>query len=63
MYLREIAAAKTGDTGDVSNVSVLPYDEADYEFLRDVLTVDLVKAHFGDLVKRCDRSIATRCLG
>ena len=50
MYLREIAAAKAGDKGNTSNVSVFPYDENDYEFLRRVLTVEVVKAHFGVLV-------------
>jgi hypothetical protein len=51
MYLREIAAAKAGDKGNTSNVSVIPYDESDYEFLCEVLTVERVREHFGDLVK------------
>lgn len=49
--LREIAFARSGDKNDVSNVGVLPYDPADFELVKDQVTVDRVRAHFGTLVR------------
>ena len=51
MKLREIAYARSGDKGDVSNICVFPYDDADWERVRDSVTVDAVRNLFGDLVK------------
>lgn len=51
MKLREIAYARSGDKGDVSNICVFPYDDADYELLRERVTVEAVGALFGDLVR------------
>ncbi|MCU1461690.1 MAG: hypothetical protein JWO37_1765 [Acidimicrobiales bacterium] len=48
--VREIACARAGDKGDVSNVVVVPYEAAGYEFLREELTVERVREHFGELV-------------
>jgi hypothetical protein len=48
--LRELAHARSGDKGDVSNVGVIAYDEADYELLREQVTAERVKARYGDLV-------------
>lgn len=31
MKLREIAHSRGGDKGDISNLSLIPYNEADYE--------------------------------
>lgn len=31
MKLREIAHSRAGDKGDISNLSLIPYNEADYE--------------------------------
>ena len=45
MKLREIAHSRTGDKGDISNISVIPYNEADYEFLKEVLTEEDKKQH------------------
>jgi len=50
MKLRAIAFSRAGDKCDVSNVCVFPYDEADFELLKEKLTVEKVKAKFGDLV-------------
>jgi hypothetical protein len=49
--LHEIACARSGDKGDVSNVCVFPYDEDNFPALRDALTVEVVAGHFGDLVR------------
>ena len=49
--LVHLAHARSGDKGDTANVGVIAYDEAHYDLLRDQLTVEAVKAHFGDMVK------------
>jgi hypothetical protein len=49
--LREIAASRSGDKGDVSNICVFAYDPEDYPLLVDQLTVERVRAHFGSLVE------------
>jgi hypothetical protein len=51
MRLREIAFARAGDKGDISNICVFPYDEADWDLIRDRVTIDRVRDHFGSLVK------------
>lgn len=51
MKLREIAHSRTGDKGDISNISVIPYNEADYEFLKEVLTEEVVKEYFQGICK------------
>jgi hypothetical protein len=49
--LREIAASRSGDKGDVSNICVFAYDPDDYHLLVERLTADRVRRHFGDLVQ------------
>ena len=51
VYLNTLAHGRSGDKGDTSNVCVFARDPKDYEFLKRVLTVDRVKAYFGDMVK------------
>jgi hypothetical protein len=48
--LREIAHSRTGDKGNISNISVIAYDEKDYPLLEAQLTCARVKALFADLV-------------
>lgn len=48
--LYALAHARSGDKGDGSNVGVLAYDDRCYEIIRDWLTVDRVKRHFGGIV-------------
>jgi hypothetical protein len=48
--LAELASARAGDKGDVSNVAVVARDQAAWEHLRRHLTADRVAAHFGDWV-------------
>lgn len=51
LRLLELAHARSGDKGDTVNVGVIARKPEHYPLLRDILTADRVKAHFGDLVK------------
>jgi hypothetical protein len=48
--LREIAYSRSGDKGDVSNVCVFPYDDADWPLLLEHVTVAAVRERFATLV-------------
>lgn len=48
--LHQIAHARAGDKGDTSNISLIVYDRQHFEALREQVTVERVKAHFGSLV-------------
>jgi hypothetical protein len=50
MLLREIAHARAGDKGDVSNIAVIAYDAADYPLLEQLLTAERVRQHFAGIV-------------
>jgi hypothetical protein len=49
--LVHLAHARSGDKGDTANVGVIAYDPEDYPLLRELLTAQRVKAHFGPLVR------------
>jgi hypothetical protein len=51
MKLRELAHARTGDKGDVSNISVIAYEPGDYAFLLEHVTAERVRAHLADTVR------------
>ena len=51
MKLRELAHARTGDKGDVSNISVIAYEPGDYAFLLENVTAERVRAHLADTVR------------
>jgi hypothetical protein len=51
MKLRELAHARTGDKGDVSNISVIAYEPGDYAFLLEHVTAELVRTHLADTVR------------
>ena len=51
MKLWEIAHSRTGDKGNISNVSLIAYDIKDYEFIKEKVTPDVVKNWFKDIVK------------
>jgi hypothetical protein len=51
MKLREIAHSRTGDKGNISNISVIAYDEKDYPLLLNQVTSARVKAHFEGVVE------------
>ena len=50
MKLYEIAHSRTGDKGDISNISVIAYDKKDYELLKERVTAERVKAFSKDVV-------------
>ena len=51
VQLVHLAHARSGDKGDTANVGVIAYDPAHYALLREQLTAERVKAHFGKLVR------------
>ncbi|NPT37750.1 AtuA-related protein [Paraburkholderia xenovorans] len=51
VLLREIASARTGDKGNVSCVSVWPYDPKHYEDIKASLTPERVAAAYPDLFR------------
>jgi hypothetical protein len=51
MKLRELAHARTGDKGNVSNISVIAHEPSDYAFLAEHVTAERVQAHFADIVR------------
>jgi hypothetical protein len=50
MKLRDIAHSRTGDKGNTSNISVIAFDGAHYDFLREHVTSSRVKACFAEIV-------------
>jgi hypothetical protein len=46
MKLRDIAHSRTGDKGNVCNISVIAYSADDYALLCEVVTAERVEAHF-----------------
>ena len=51
MKLRELAHSRTGDKGNISNISVIAYDPKHYPLLLDKVTPARVKAHFAGVVE------------
>ncbi len=50
MKLRELAHSRTGDKGDISNISVIAFDQKDYPLLEAQVTVERVKQVFAGVV-------------
>ncbi|WP_420140959.1 AtuA-related protein [Sphingomonas sp.] len=56
MLLGDVAHVRTGDKGDISQVSVIAYDPGHYPLLAHAVTVDRVLAHLAELgVRRATR--------
>ena len=51
MRLREIAHARAGDKGDMSNISVIAYRQEDFALLERHVTAERVKEHFSEIVR------------
>ena len=51
IQLVHLAHARSGDKGDTANVGVIAYDEAHYDLLREQVTAERVKNHFGEMVR------------
>ena len=50
MKLRELAHSRTGDKGNISNISVIAYDPANYALLEQQVTAARVKEFFEGVV-------------
>lgn len=50
MKLLDVAHSRTGDKGNISNISLIVYDEKDYELIREKVTAEKVKEYFKDIV-------------
>ena len=51
MKLYELAHSRTGDKGNISNVSLIAYDPKEFEMLKEKVTAERVKEHFKGMVK------------
>lgn len=51
MKLWEIAHSRTGDKGNISNLSLIVYNIEDYEEVKEKVTATEVKNYFKDVVK------------
>ena len=51
IQLRGLCGARSGDKGDISDLSLFADDAAAYEAIRAEVTADRVRAHFGHLVE------------
>jgi hypothetical protein len=51
MKLRQIAHSRTGDKGNISNISVIAFDSENYQFLCQHVTAERVRAHFAEIVR------------
>lgn len=51
VYLNRIAHGRSGDKGDTSNVCVFARKPEYYDIIAREVTVERVRAHFGDMVR------------
>jgi hypothetical protein len=49
--LRDIAHTRSGDKGDISNISVIAYRIEDFDLMRQAVTSRAVKEHLKGIVK------------
>ena len=49
--LVHLAHARSGDKGNRANVGIIAYDPAHFPLLREALTPERVKEHFGEMVQ------------
>jgi len=50
MKLKQIAHGRTGDKGDICNISVIAYDKRDFPLIRNEVTAARVRALFEGIV-------------
>jgi hypothetical protein len=50
IQLRDLCGVRSGDKGDISDLSLFADDGAGFEAIRSEVTAERVKAHFGELV-------------
>jgi len=51
MKLKELAHSRTGHKGDISNISIMVYNEQDYKLVKERVTPEKVKKYFSDICK------------
>lgn len=51
MKLWEIAHSRTGDKGNVSNISLIAYEAEDFALIQEKVTAERVKQWFGNVVQ------------
>ncbi|UBZ14334.1 hypothetical protein LDL77_01145 [Flagellimonas marinaquae] len=51
MKLKEIAHSRTGDKGDMVNISVIAFDEKDYPIIQKKVTAEKVKLFLGETIQ------------
>jgi hypothetical protein len=51
MKLWEIAHSRTGDKGNISNISLIVYNPEDFETVKEKVTAEAVKEHFKHIVQ------------
>lgn len=51
MKLHEIAHARTGDKGNISNISLIVFEKSNYSLIHEKVTADRVKDWLGKVVK------------
>jgi len=49
--LARLAHARSGDKGDGSNIGLIAYTDEGYALLRELMTSEVVKAHFSSICK------------
>lgn len=49
-YLKDLAHARSGDKGNISNICLFARNPQDYELLREQVTAETVKEHFRGVV-------------
>lgn len=49
--LLELAHARSGDKGNTANVGVIAYDPQDYPLIREQVTAERVREHFGSMIE------------
>lgn len=49
MKLYNICHSRTGDKGNISTISLIPYDEKNYDIIKNNVTEELVFNHFKDI--------------
>jgi hypothetical protein len=51
IQLRDLCGVRSGDKGDISDLSLFADDDAAYDAIRAAVTAERVKEHFGSMVK------------
>ncbi|AFK04295.1 hypothetical protein Emtol_3162 [Emticicia oligotrophica DSM 17448] len=51
MKLYDIAHSRAGDKGNISTLSLIPYNENDYDMLCQKVSVEKVKQHFAGIIE------------